>query len=373
MNRQQSTGRNDKGRTGRPERNTGPKSTRGERSSTARPGRPERSGASAPGRLERGGSASRPGRPERSGAPAQGRSERRTPASASGRPSGKRIGKSRVAEKEESKREFTPRKFEKRTFVKGKQKPEAPREKKIAGKTLNAEGMRLNRFIANAGVCSRREADTYIEAGVVTINGKPATQLGTRVMPGDEVRFDGRLLSAERKVYLLLNKPKDFVTTTDDPHADRTVMELIKNACEERVYPVGRLDRNTTGLLLFTNDGDLSKKLTHPSHNMKKIYQVSLDKPLTKADLEQIAEGIELEDGFVGADAISYINAEDKTEIGIEIHSGKNRVVRRIFEHFGYRVKKLDRVFFAGLTKKNLSRGKYRFLTDKEVQFLKMI
>jgi len=371
MNRQQSTGRNDKSRAGRPERNTGPKSTRSERSSTARPGRPERSGASAPGRSERGGSVSKSGRPERSGAPAQGRPERRTTASASGRPTGKRIGKSRVVSNDEPKREFTPKKFEKRTY--SRDKKETIRERIPASKTLNAEGMRLNRFIANAGVCSRREADTYIEAGVVTINGKPVNELGTRVMPGDEVRFDGRLLSAERKVYLLLNKPKDFVTTTDDPHAERTVMDLIKNACDERIYPVGRLDRNTTGLLLFTNDGDLSKKLTHPSNNMKKIYQVSLDKPLTKADLEQIAAGVELEDGFIAADAVSYIDSEDKTEIGIEIHSGKNRIVRRIFEHFGYHVKKLDRVFFAGLTKKNLPRGKYRFLDEKEIKFLKMI
>ena len=335
-----------------------------------------RSGNRGFGKTERnsnlkGAKTERGGRPERSGTPGKRKPERGVSSSVGGRPAGKRIGKSRVTASEEPQKEFAPRRFEKRSFVKGKQ--QEPREKKIPGKTLEADGMRLNRFIANAGVCSRREADTYIEAGVVTINGKPATQLGTRVMPGDEVRFDGRLLSAERKVYLLLNKPKDFVTTTDDSHADRTVMELIKNACEERIYPVGRLDRNTTGLLLFTNDGDLSKKLTHPSHQMKKIYQVSLEKPLTKADLEQIAKGIELEDGFVAADAISYIDTEEKTEIGIEIHSGKNRIVRRIFEHLGYRVKKLDRVLFAGLTKKNLPRGKYRFLSEKEVKFLKMM
>jgi len=196
--------------------------------------------------------------------------------------------------------------------------------------------------------------------------------LGTKVKPGDEVRFDGRKLSAEKKVYLLLNKPKDFVTTTDDPHAEKTVMDLVKNACEERIYPVGRLDRNTTGLLLFTNDGDLSKKLTHPSHNMKKIYQVTLNKALTKEHLGQIADGLDLEDGKIAADAISFINPEDRTEIGIEIHSGRSRIVRRIFEHLGYRVKKLDRVLFAGLTKKNLPRGKWRFLSEKEVHFLKM-
>ena len=331
MNNQRGTGRNDKRNTGRNERSTGARSSR----------------------PERGGAPSRGGRP-------------------TGKPGGKRIGKSRVtSENEEGKREFKPRTFEKRT--RPRIKKETAADKTPASKTLNSEGMRLNRFIANAGVCSRREADTYITAGVVTINGKPVNELGTRVMPGDEVRFDGRLLSAEKKVYLLLNKPKDFVTTTDDPHAERTVMDLIKNACEERIYPVGRLDRNTTGLLLFTNDGDLSKKLTHPSHNMKKIYQVSLDKPLTKADLERIAEGVDLEDGFIAADAISYIDNEEKTEIGIEIHSGKNRIVRRIFEHLGYRVKKLDRVFFAGLIKKNLPRGKYRFLDDKEIRFLKMI
>ncbi|QIA07091.1 pseudouridine synthase [Draconibacterium halophilum] len=232
--------------------------------------------------------------------------------------------------------------------------------------------MRLNRFIANAGVCSRREADTFIAAGAVTINGKIITEMGTRVLPGDEVRFDGRKLEAERKVYILLNKPKDYVTTTDDPHADKIVMDLIKDACDERVYPVGRLDRNTTGLLLFTNDGDLSKKLTHPKHNKKKVYQATLDKPVERGHMDMIAEGIELEDGPIAADAISY-TSEDKTEVGIEIHSGKNRIVRRIFEHFGYRVKKLDRVLFAGLTKKNLPRGKWRILTEKEIKFLKMM
>ena len=396
MNKERSSDRGGKGRSARTERNTSSKANRSERDSASKPARPGRSSVSGTGGSERRSSASasgRPtgkpergssfsnlterssvsksGRPERSGAPGKGRPERGTAASAPGRPTGKRTGKSRVAPSEDPKREFAPKKFEKRTYSKGKL--EAPRGKKMPGKTLESEGMRLNRFIANAGVCSRREADTFITAGVVTINGKQITELGTRVMPGDEVRFDGRLLSAERKVYLLLNKPKDFVTTTDDPHADRTVMDLVKNACDERIYPVGRLDRNTTGLLLFTNDGDLSKRLTHPSHNMKKIYQVSLDKALTKADLEKIAEGFELEDGMIAADAISYIDTEDKTEIGIEIHSGRNRVVRRIFEHLGYRVKKLDRVFFAGLTKKNLPRGKYRFLSEKEVKFLKMI
>ena len=256
-----------------------------------------------------------------------------------------------------------------------KRKPNAPvYRKKTSGKPLHfSEEIRLNKYISNAGVCSRREADKYISAGMVTVNGKIITELGAKVSPDDDVRFDGRRLKPEKKVYLLLNKPKDFVTTTDDPKSDKIVMSLVKNACEERIYPVGRLDRNTTGLLLFTNDGNLSKKLTHPSHNMKKIYQVSLDKPLSKNHLEEIAAGINLEDGFIAADAISFINQEDKTEIGIEIHSGKNRIVRRIFEHLGYHVKKLDRVYFAGLTKKNLPRGKWRFLTEKEISFLKMI
>ena len=245
-------------------------------------------------------------------------------------------------------------------------------ESKGARKQAYSEDVRLNRFISNAGVCSRREADTYIAAGLVAVNGQIVTEMGIKVKPGDDVRFDGRRLTAEKKVYILLNKPKDYVTTTDDPHAERTVMELVKEACIERIYPVGRLDRNTTGVLLFTNDGDLSKKLTHPSHKMKKVYQVTLDKVLNKNHLVQIADGIELEDGPVAADAISYINSENKTEIGIEIHSGRNRIVRRIFEHLGYRVKKLDRVYFAGLTKKNLPRGKWRELSGKEIQYLKM-
>lgn len=251
-------------------------------------------------------------------------------------------------------------------------KPKTTGLKNIPKKSNPSGEMRLNRFIANAGVCSRREADTYISAGMVSVNGVVVTELGVKVLPTDEVRFDGTRLNPEKKVYLLLNKPKDFVTTTEDPHADKIVMDLVKDACPERIYPVGRLDRNTTGLLLFTNDGDLSKRLTHPSHTMKKVYQVSLDKPVTMEHLQQIADGIELEDGRIAADAISYISNEEKNEIGIEIHSGRNRIVRRIFEHFGYRVKKLDRVMYTGLTKKNLPRGKYRFLTEKEIQYLKM-
>lgn len=277
-----------------------------------------------------------------------------------------RPGSSPVREAEAGQR-FKPTE-RKRTFV----RPGATTISNIPKKASTSGEIRLNRFISNAGICSRREADTFIIAGMVQINGKVVTELGTKVLPADEVRFDGNRINAEKKVYLLLNKPKDFVTTTDDPHADKIVMDLIKDACPERIYPVGRLDRNTTGLLLFTNDGDLSKRLTHPSHQMKKIYQVSLDKPVTVEHLQQIADGVVLEDGPISADAISYISNEEKSEVGIEIHSGRNRIVRRIFEHLGYRVKKLDRVMYAGLTKKNLPRGKYRFLTEKEVGFLKM-
>ena len=291
---------------------------------------------------------------------------------------GKRIGKSRPSKLEVKNPKSKIKGVESTGKFEGKSKPRkfSRPKKKPEGAVTQKHGplgeMRLNRFIANAGICSRREADTYIAAGMVTVNGEHVTELGVKVKQGDDVRFDGRRIYPEKKIYLLLNKPKDYVTTTDDPHADKIVMDLIKDACNERIYPVGRLDRGTTGILLFTNDGDLSKKLTHPSYNMKKIYQVSLDKPVTANHLHQIADGIELEDGKVHADAISYINQQDKNELGIEIHSGKNRVVRRIFEHLGYRVKKLDRVYFAGLTKKNLPRGKWRFLTEKEIQYLKM-
>ena len=235
------------------------------------------------------------------------------------------------------------------------------------------EKIRLNRFLSNSGVCSRREADTFIQSGCVTVNGKIMDELGSKVSLNDDVRFNGKQLTPERKVYLLLNKPKGFVSTTDDPQERKTVMDLIENACPERVYPVGRLDKDTTGLLLFTNDGDLAKKLTHPGHSRKKIYQVSLDKPLTKNDLLEIARGVTLDDGFIAADSINYLDETDKREIGIEIHSGQNRVVRRIFAHFGYEVQKLDRVYFAGLTKKNLPRGKWRLLTQIEINQLKMI
>mgnify|MGYP002576883694 FL=1 len=234
------------------------------------------------------------------------------------------------------------------------------------------EPIRLNKFLANAGVCSRREADEFITAGVVSVNGAVVTELGTKIKRGDEVKFHDQLVSIERKIYILLNKPKDTVTTSDDPQARRTVMDLVKGACDERIYPVGRLDRNTTGVLLLTNDGDLASKLTHPKFLKKKIYHVHTDKNVTKADMEQIAAGIQLDDGEIHADAINYTDDFKRDEVGIEIHSGKNRIVRRIFESLGYKVVKLDRVFFAGLTKKGLRRGEWRYLTEPEVNYLRM-
>ena len=234
------------------------------------------------------------------------------------------------------------------------------------------EPIRLNKFLANAGVCSRREADDYILAGVVSVNGTVVSELGTKVMRGDDIKFHDQPVTLEKKVYVLLNKPKDFVTTSDDPQQRKTVMDIVKDACPERIYPVGRLDRNTTGVLLLTNDGELASKLTHPKFLKKKVYHVYLDKNVTAHDLQQIADGITLEDGEVHADAIEYVDEFDKGQVGIEIHSGKNRIVRRIFESLGYRVVRLDRVQFAGLTKKNLRRGDWRFLTEKEVEMLRM-
>ena len=234
------------------------------------------------------------------------------------------------------------------------------------------EPLRLNKFLANAGVCSRREADEFIQAGLVTVNGQVVTELGTKILRTDEVKFHDAVVSLEKKVYVLLNKPKDYVTTSDDPQQRKTVMDLVKDVCPERIYPVGRLDRNTTGVLLLTNDGDLASKLTHPKFLKKKVYHVNLDKNLTAHDMQQISEGITLEDGEIKADAVAYADERDKSQVGIEIHSGKNRIVRRIFESLGYRVTKLDRVQFAGLTKKNLRRGDWRFLTEKEVDMLRM-
>ena len=234
-------------------------------------------------------------------------------------------------------------------------------------------GIRLNKYIANSGICSRREADTYIENGSVEINGKLITEMGYKVQPGDVVRFDGTSITPEQKKYVLLNKPKNYITTMDDDRGRKTVMELIANASKERIYPVGRLDRNTTGLLLFTNDGDLAKKLTHPKHNVRKLYHASLDRKLELKDLEKLRGEVIIEGRKVFIDAISYVNGEPKSEIGIEIHSGRNRIVRKIFEHVGYKVNKLDRVVFAELTKKNLPRGRWRELTNLEVSNLQIM
>ena len=248
-------------------------------------------------------------------------------------------------------------------------------KKRIEYKEVNIdpnEPLRLNKFLANAGICSRREADEFIQAGVVTVNGEVVTELGTKVLRTDTVMFHDQPVKIEKKVYVLLNKPKDYVTTSDDPQQRKTVMDLVKNACPERIYPVGRLDRNTTGVLLLTNDGDLASKLTHPKYLKKKIYHVFLDKNVTAHDLQQIADGIQLEDGEIKADDVQYASPTDKKQVGIEIHSGKNRIVRRIFESLGYRVQKLDRVQFAGLTKKNLKRGDWRYLTEEEVDRLRM-
>ena len=233
------------------------------------------------------------------------------------------------------------------------------------------EGIRLNKYIANSGLCSRREADTYISTGLVSINDKIITELGTKVYPDDIVKFNGETIRNEEKVYIVMNKPKDFVTTVSDPHAKDTVVGLVKNKCTARVFPVGRLDKATTGVLLLTNDGDMADKLMHPSYEKKKIYHVFLNKRLKGTDMAALLNGITLEDGFIKADSISYVD-NDETQVGVEIHSGRNRIIRRMFEHLGYKIKKLDRVYFAGLTKKNLRRGQWRFLTKDEIAMLKM-
>lgn len=249
----------------------------------------------------------------------------------------------------------------------------APTRKSVPAAPSDPDLIRLNKYIANSGLCSRRDADTYIAAGNVTVNGETVTEMGFKVRRSDTVRFDGRLLNPEKKEYILLNKPKNFITTTNDEKGRRTVMELVANASKARLLPVGRLDRNTTGLLLFTNDGDLAKKLTHPRHRVRKLYHVVLDKNLKAADLKKVREGIDLEDGRIVADDVSYIDNAPKKEVGIEIHSGRNRIVRRIFEHLGYEVIRLDRVVFAGLTKKDLPRGHWRHLTRQEIINLGMI
>ncbi len=240
-------------------------------------------------------------------------------------------------------------------------------------KKTDADGIRLNKFISNSGICSRREADTFIEHGSVTVNGELVTEMGYKVQPTDEVRFDGTMISPEKKRYVLLNKPKNYITTMDDERGRKTVMDLVDSATKERIYPVGRLDRMTTGLLLFTNDGELAKKLTHPKHNVRKLYHASLDRKLDLKDLEKLRGDVIIEGRKVFIDAVSYVEGQNKTEVGIEIHSGRNRIVRKIFEHVGYKVVKLDRVIFAGLTKKNLQRGRWRELTNQEVINLQMI
>ncbi|NSW95189.1 MAG: rRNA pseudouridine synthase [Bacteroidales bacterium] len=246
-------------------------------------------------------------------------------------------------------------------------KPENIKEKSVR----QTEKIRLNRFIANSGLCSRREADELISKGLITVNGKTITEMGAKVSWKDDVRYQNRKLTAEKKVYILMNKPKGYVTTVEDPHAGLTVIDLIKDKCPWRVYPVGRLDKDTTGVLLLTNDGELTRKLTHPKFERKKIYHVFLNKDATRESLIRLTEGVDIGGEKVSADAVSYADPDDKSQIGLEIHSGQNRVVRRMFEALGYRVKKLDRVYFAGLTKKNLPRGKWRFLNQKEINMLK--
>ncbi len=273
-------------------------------------------------------------------------------------------------EKKEYDKPYEPR-LSKSERVVEKSKKAGP-SKTSTQKNVSDDAVRLNRYVANAGICSRREADVLIATGVVTVNGKIITEMGYKVNPTDVVTYGGVPIKNEVKKYLILNKPKDYITTMDDPEERKTVMELIRKACKERLYPVGRLDRNTTGLLLFTNDGDLTAKLTHPKFNVRKVYHVVLDKRITSEDFRTLAEGVELSDGPIKPDAIEYVG-EGKSELGVEIHSGRNRIVRRMFEHLGYEVVKLDRVAFAGLTKKDLPRAKFRFLTPKEIDFLKML
>ncbi|MBP5625340.1 MAG: pseudouridine synthase [Bacteroidales bacterium] len=281
-----------------------------------------------------------------------------------GKPKGKKPGRKPNFTREST--EGINRMISRRPVVNGSESTETPYPMPIQ------DTVRLNKFIANSGVCSRREADTLIQAGVVTVNGEVVTELGTKVnIFTDDIRFNGERLKGEEKVYIVMNKPKGFVTTASDPHAEKTVVDLVKN-CPTRVYPVGRLDKNTTGVLMLTNDGEIAERLTHPSYDKKKIYQVALDRPLSQEDFDKILAGIELTDGVVQADELEYIDEKDKRKLGIEIHSGKNRIVRRIFETLGYNVKALDRVYFAGLTKKGLKKGEWRYLTEGETNILKM-
>jgi 23S rRNA pseudouridine2605 synthase len=324
------------------------------------------------------GDAGKNSRPERVSAKKGQRSEGKDTQGkrlSAGRTSGRDVSRFKLNEdssETKPKRNFSGGKFEKRrpSFKSG-YKPKNYKSKNIE----DTELIRLNKYISNSGICSRREADTYIQNGVVTVNGKVITGLGYKVQPTDKVKFDGRQIKPEKFKYLLLNKPKNFITTSDDPEGRKTVMQLIKGACKERLYPVGRLDRNTTGLLLFTNDGLMTEKLMHPRRNVRKIYHVELDKGLSAEDFQVLKEGVQLEDGFFKPDQLEYTTpvGGDKRHLGIEIHSGKNRIVRRLFEHLNYTVIKLDRVMYAGLTKKNLPRGHWRFLDEAEVNFLKMI
>ncbi len=281
---------------------------------------------------------------------------------------------------EDSEGQSGPSKFSKTRFDSNKKFSDKDKERtkpkstpKPTSSSNDSDGIRLNKYISNAGICSRREADVFISAGSAMVNGKVVTEMGYKVQATDEVKFDGSIISIEKKRYVLLNKPKNFITTMEDDRGRKTVMELVANASKERIYPVGRLDRNTTGLLLFTNDGEMAKKLTHPKSGIHKLYHASLDKKLSNSDLQSISEGFMMEDRRVIVDEISYITNEPKTEIGVKIHSGRNRIVRKIFEHFNYSVVKLDRVIFAGLTKKDLPRGHWRYLTEMEVNTLKML
>ncbi|WP_372792528.1 pseudouridine synthase [Lutibacter sp.] len=293
--------------------------------------------------------------------------------SSRGRQQGNKTTSNTSKPKFDSKKKFTKSFKDKPAFKKERPISKETTTPKPEKNTTENEGIRLNKYISNSGICSRREADVYIKAGSASVNGKLVNEMGYQVMPNDVVKFDGSLISPEKKRYVLLNKPKNFITTMDDDRGRKTVMELIANASKERIYPVGRLDRNTTGLLLFTNDGELAKKLTHPKHNIQKLYHASLDKKLAMSDMQKIADGFILDEKRVLVDEISYIINQPKSEIGVKIHSGRNRIVRRIFEHFNYSVVKLDRVIFAGLTKKDLPRGHYRHLTELEVSNLMML
>ena len=339
-------------RAERTERGSFNRAERTERGSFNRAERNERGSFNRTERTERGGYH----RTERNEGGFNGRSNRSNDSRSENRAN--RTNDNRGGFKAGAKRNFTPKHDDK------------PRSYPKYNPNKQIGEIRLNRFISQSGICSRREADDFILAGVVTVNGQVVTELGTKILPTDEVRFHDEKIQGEKNVYLVLNKPKGYVTSLDDPHAEKTVMDLVKNACTERVYPVGRLDKNSLGLLLITNDGDITRQLTHPSYHKKKIYQVTLDKPLTRNDMDTLTEGITLEDGDIFADEIAYAS-EDKRSVGVEIHSGRNRIVRRMFEHLGYTVQKLDRVYYAGLTKKNLKRGAWRFLTKDEVMRLK--